>query len=118
MENLNVGLRLKESAEKARVSQAEIAEKLQKTRSFVSAVFAKNDCQVSTMYSFVQAIGCGIEEIFPELSKPQPQGLPDYLVRLADLQHEKILRLEEEMVYVHITGAALDEGITQAFGAW
>lgn len=97
MENLNVGPRLREAAEKARISQGEIAEKLQKTRSFVSAVFAKNDCQVSTLVDFIQAIGCGIEEVFPDLSKPQPQALPDYLVRLAELQHEKIMRLEKEM---------------------
>jgi len=29
-----------------------------------------------------------------------------------------VTKIETVMVYVHITGAALDEGITQAFGAW
>jgi integrase len=39
--------------------------------------------------------------------------------KVEELQHLMgVTKIETVMVYVHITGAALDEGITQAFGAW
>jgi transcriptional regulator with XRE-family HTH domain len=97
MNTYHVGQRLRDAAAKRGLSQTEIAERLGKTRSMVSIILGKEDCNVSTLISFIQAIDVGIEEVFPELSKPQPQGLPDYIVRLADLQHEKIVRLEEEV---------------------